>query len=194
MKTILKAAACTVLTLVCALVFSTLLMNAIGMNPESVALDEYSDRMLEARSLFVEKNEDFQALAAALKEHTGLQILQTAGGEPVCMDNGEVIPAQDILSALEPDTAQALTSALRTLYEGAEVSAVNSDGQELTGGLCRVMAVFVRDWGVEFYTAYHKHGYVGILYTGADMHKPPYDLVELVEDWQIFYHMDDISK
>ena len=105
MKTILKAAACTVLTLVCALVFSTLLMNAIGMNPESVALDEYSDRMLEARSLFVEKNEDFQALAAALKEHTGLQILQTAGGEPVCMDNGEVIPAQDILSALEPDPA-----------------------------------------------------------------------------------------
>ena len=190
MKTIVKAVLGAAIAVFLAFAFTHLLMSLIGLDPETNALDDFGDMMLHSRSLFVERSEQFQSAAAALQEQEGLTLLATSAGKPVSVSSGTAVPAAEVLSQLGIENSAELAEEIEQLFAGAEVSSVNSDGEELTRGFCRVQRISVRDWGVEFYTDFHEQGCVGILYA-AEGGTPPYQLVELVEDWQLFYVMQE---
>jgi len=190
MKTIVKAILSAAAAVLLALAFSRLLFGVLGLDAETNTLEDFGDSMLQARSLFVARSGEFQDVAAALEGQSGLFIRRTAGGRPVLLRAGAVVPAEELLRELGASDSEALAQALQRLYDGAEVSSRNSDGEELTAGHCQVWSVAVSDWGVAFYTDCLPAGFVGVALVKPGQ-TPPYPLVELVEDWQIFYRMDE---
>lgn len=187
MKTFLNAAVCTVLAVILALGGRYFIMNVIGLNPEKNTLDEYSDMMLSSRGLFVEYSEQFQLIASQLSGREGLSIIRSGSGKPVTLVDGQPLNLESALDEMGFENSREIMLAAYPLFTGTKINLSDSEGDQLVTSWAKVYSIYVRDGVVEFLTCQHDAGYVGVLYAPGGQVNADYELIELVEDWQIFY-------
>ena len=189
MRSYVRAAILTLCAILAAYGIKTAGVNALGLDPESVALDEYGDMMLFARTLFQNESDAFQTLTMELCELDGLSIRRRADGSSCVRVDGDYVPTAEALSRLGAEDPEGLAALADRLFAGSEVEVENSDGDTLVEGYASVLNLSVSGGEVLFTTQYHELGCVGVAYTaGAPL--PGYNTIALVEDWVIFYQMD----
>ena len=125
----------------------------------------YEDAMLEARAMFLEKPDEIQALTAVLVEEPEESFLRSADGEVVCLRDGASVPVPEALSAL-------LAPVLGDYEAGGEV-----------------LNVEVLPEAVLFFTTYGEGGCVGFCYEKELDGFTAYSVLELVENWKLFYRI-----
>ena len=188
MSTYIKAGIMTLAAIFLAFVFKSVGVNALGLNTETNALDEYGDLMLEARELFIEQNEDFLELSLEIFDMDDLSLRRLADGSSVAWLDGELVPSAEAFERVGAEDPQALAEAADRLFAGLEVSVEDSDGSELVSGHAQVLGVGVKDGEILYFTGLHELGCVGIAYSpGGGV--GGYESIELVEEWKIFYEM-----
>ena len=125
----------------------------------------YEDAMLEARAMFLEKPDEIQTLTAVLVEEPEESFLTAADGSLVCLRDGASVPVPEALSAL-------FSPVLGDYEAGGEV-----------------LNVEVLPEAVLFFTAYGDGGCVGFFYEKELNGFTAYGVVELVENWKLFYRI-----
>ncbi|MGI5936280.1 MAG: hypothetical protein ACOX7I_05730 [Oscillospiraceae bacterium] len=190
MKTAFTAAGLSLLAVFLAYAFRLTLWNSLGLNPETIVLEEYGDMMLEARGLFMEMSEEFQSLARAAADMEGLHILRRADGRPAAIRGNEAMEPASVFAGPGAEDLDALLENLEAVFRGAEVAVPGDGGEETEAAHAQVLSISVTEDAMEFYTHFHKLGYVGICYKKTPEAGENRDRIELVEDWQIFYKMD----
>ncbi len=188
MGTYLRAGIMTLCAVFLAYALKTVGVQALGLDPETNALDAYGDMMLAGRELFQEEDQAFQELTMHILEMDGLRLTRMADGSPCEMTESGPIPAGEAFSrrgAAEPEALEELT---RQLFDGAEVLVENSSGEELVTGQAQVLNLSVSGGEVLFFTQYHERGCVGVAYA-PDGTVSGMNTIDLVEDWKIFYEM-----
>lgn len=147
---------------------------SVGTQPEgNTILDVYQDMMLQSREMFLEKAEDIQLAAMALLEEDDVSIMSDSEGHPWVMGaNNELIEPADVISGeLQPYLD-------------------NMFGEYACGG--KMYNVRVTDKAIFFYTGYHESGSVGFLYERELGTVTEFtELLELSENWKIFYDMPE---
>lgn len=147
---------------------------SVGTQPEGEGiLDIYQNMMLTSREMFIEKAEDIQLAALGLLEEDDLNIMSDKDGHPWVMTaDGELV---------EPETVVA--GELQPYLD-------NMFGEYVCGG--KMYNVRVTDKAIFFFTGYHETGSVGFLYERElDTITDFTELLELSENWKIFYDMPE---
>lgn len=188
MSTYIKAAIMTLAAVFLAFVFKSVGVNALGMNEETNALNAYSDMMLQARELFLEKNEDFLELSMEIFDMHGLCLRRTADGGCVGWAQGSAVSAGELLAQFGAQQPEELAERAGSLFAGQEVLIENSEGEALVSGYAQVLSVYVSDEEIFYLTGLHELGCVGVAYA-PDGTAGEYQSIELVEEWKIFYEM-----
>lgn len=191
MKAFFQALAGIIAAIALAFAFKYVYTNAMGTNETANILDEYGTLMLESRELFIEHSEDIMDLALAIHGYDGLELLRGADGEAFAVVDGQAIPAQAMLDGLgaPEDTAELLERVL----EETDVSAENSDGEELLNTRTHFCTLSVTPEAVILHGPAHERGAVGVLYVKDDSIRSQdgLELIELAEEWQLFYTTPD---
>lgn len=188
MSTYIRAGIMTLTAVMLAFALKLFGMSALGLDPETNALTDYNDMMLEARELFLEDNADFLDLAMALHGMDGLRLRRCADGSAAAWLNGELMPAEEAFASFGAENAQELAEIADRLFAGMDVVIENSEGEELVSGHAQVINACAQDGEVFFFTDYHELGCIGIAYSPSGK-TGGYDSNELVEEWRIFYLM-----
>lgn len=188
MSTYIRAGIMTIAAVLLALALKTTGMSALGLDPETNALTEYNDMMLEARELFIEDNEAFLDLAMALHGMDGLRLRRCADGSAAAWLNGELLSPEAAFAALGAENPEELAALADRLFSGMDVVVEDSEGGELVSGHAQVINACAQDGEVFFFTDYHELGCIGIAYSPSGK-TGGYDSNELVEEWRIFYLM-----
>ncbi|MBR4692591.1 MAG: hypothetical protein IKP17_07520 [Oscillospiraceae bacterium] len=126
----------------------------------------HEDAMLQARAMFTEKPDAVQTLTALLVEEPEESLLRRADGEPVCIREGATLPVSEELKAL-----------LEPVFSG------------YAGG-GEVLNIEVLSDAVLFYTCYDRGGCVGFLYEKELGATDYFDMLEIVENWKLFYRLE----
>lgn len=126
----------------------------------------YEDAMLSAREMFLEKPDDIQFLTAALLELPPQSLCTAADGSVMRLESDGTVS--------EPDAS--LADYLPAVF-----------GRYANGGT--VLNIEVLEDAILFYTYYGNSGCAGFLYEFERGSTHYYDYVELVENWQLFYHI-----
>ena len=188
--TYIKAFVMTLAAVFLAYAFTSVGVTALGLDPETNLLDDYGDLMLEARGLFLERSDDFQTLTQAILGETSLSLVRRADGTSAARLNGELTETRNALETLGFSDAAALTEAADLLCLGAEVNIEGSDGETIVQAPACVYSAAVIGDEVWFITGYHPQGCVGVAYA-PDGDVAGYHSIELVEDWRIFYEINE---
>jgi hypothetical protein len=167
-KTTLTAIASTILAVALGIGFHYSFRVANGIDETSNADDEVQTRMVEAREIFMQKNEDVQHVAQYLYDKPGTRYVCPSGG------------------FVESDA----TFGIAELDDGIFTHAFkNAFGGYNNGG--RIYNIVVTNLGVYFYTSYTQAGVVGFVYETVINNTEDYDTLEIVENWKLFYKMND---
>ena len=124
----------------------------------------YDTALVAAKGVFTGQPDDVQLLTIRLLEEPPESILRNAAGEAVCLRSGEVLPADEELTAL-----------LAPLLKGPQ------------GG--SVLNIEVLSDAVLFYTHYQDGGCVGFLYEKELGETAYFDYMEIVENWKLFHRI-----
>lgn len=191
MKSIIQAIAGSIAAVALAFAFRYVYTNAIGANETSNMLDEYGTLMLESRGLFLEHSEAVVDLTLAVYGMEGLILLRGADGSVYALEDGQVIPVAESLAGFEnPEEAARLA---KEVFSLTIVTALNENGEELINNETCFTALFVTSDAVVIQGRAHPRGNVGVLYmkdSGLSA-SPELELIELVEEWQLFYVRPD---
>ena len=172
MKTTYKAILSVVLAIVIGVVVRWIFVESTKQNENSI-MNIYQDMMLQSREMFVEKADDYQLATLALLEAENLNIITDSEGTPWIMaeDGSKQAPADVIPGELQPYLD-------------------NIFGEYANGG--RLYNIAIMDTAILFYTGYHQSGSVGFLYERElGSVKDFTELLELTENWKIFYDMPE---
>ncbi len=164
-------------------------MAALGQDPETNLLNDYSDMMLEARELFLEYDEEIRELAYFIADMDGLRLRRCADSTAIAWTDGQNLPMEEAFAQFGAEDPARLADLANTIFAGAEVSSENSEGEVLVSGFAQVINVSVSDGEVLFFTHYTPTGCVGIAST-VDGYAGGYESIELIEEWRIFYEMN----
>ncbi len=170
MKTVLKVVLAGILAIAagfgCRYILGEM---GILSDPQADPTQIVGNGMVEARSMFLEKPDEFQTVTAALLDCGELEILRSEDGTPMLAENG--VPTREF----------ALTGEAKTALE-----AIFGDYE--CGG--QLLQIRVKRDAVLFYTGYPpKGGSVGIIYELQEGGTRYYDYVDLVENWKLFYRI-----
>ena len=149
------------------------------MDPDADPTQLAGTAMTQARSMFTEKPDEIQTLAAAILDREGLELLAGEDGRVYSPVPGAKSPS---LVAF-PDIGAA--DAVPSEQAQAALEAVFGDYE--CGG--KVLQILVKGDAVLFYTAFPRGGCAGFLYEKELGATAYYDYVELVENWKIFYRI-----
>ncbi len=172
MKTTFKAAIAVVLAVAAAFALRAM-YNATAVDGSGRSLmDAYQDEMVMARAMFVEKADAVQMAAAALLDAQEADVFRDSEGRP------RVLTAA---GAAAPETV--LPGELQPWLD--EIFAPYECGGTLWNVRVTPQALF-------FYTGYPEGGGVGFLYERElDTVTEYNELLELTENWKIFYDMPE---
>lgn len=172
MKTTFKAAIAMVLAIAAAFGVRAL-YSAAAVSGEDGVMDVYQNLMLDARAMFVEKADDIQLCTLALLKESDLSIMSDSEGRPwVIGENGEKQKPEEVIAG----EVQPYLDAIFGEYE--------------CGG--HIYNISVTDKAVVFFTGYHEAGSVGFLYERELGGVTEFtELLELSENWQVFYSLRD---
>lgn len=187
MKSFIQAIVGSIAALALAFAFRYVYTNALGTNESSNMLDEYGTLMLESRGLFLEHSEAVVDLTLAVHGMEGLVLLRGGDGLVYALVDGRAVPAEEAFSGLEdPEEAARLAG---EVFSKTVVTASNDDAEELINSETHFTALFVTPDAVVIQGRAHPRGNVGVLYMKEIELSagPELELIELVEEWQLFY-------
>ena len=172
MKTTVKAAIAVVLAVAAAFalraMYDVYAVDGSGERP----MDTYQNRMVESRTMFVEKADAIQMAAIALLEAEEADIFRDSEGRPrILTAEGTAAPETLLSGELQPWLD--------------EIFAPYECGGTLFNIRVTPKAIF-------FYTGYPEGGSVGFLYERELGGVTEFnELLELTENWNIFYNMPE---
>ena len=193
MKSILQAIAGTALAILLGYMFVWVAKENLGLNPESVTLDEYNNYMLEAKSYFVDNSEELQKLGMTVIDMNGLRLLRGRSGSITALTSGGVEDASAALSALGAEDGGALADTARELMKGYVVDIQNDDQETLVSEYTQIQSISVTPEGIYFFTHYLPDGVVGFKYAKDTAAADGYSSIRMTDEWCIFYTIEGIE-
>lgn len=166
---------------------ATVFASAYGMHEETNIVTDYEALMRTSKEMFVELAEEIQKMTIVIMDEEGIQILRTAeGGAMVLNQDGQIIALdafleQDWLENVELEglgleSAEDIKQTINAVFGETESGAI-------------VYNIAVTPLSVQFYTAYHYAGCAGILYEFTEGNTRAYETIEMIGNWKIFYDM-----
>ena len=149
-----------------------------GYDEEMNSYQSLSEQLVGSRSLFVSKQDSIQSIAAnLLDEKDGFRVYRANNGTAFVEQGGALVPAH------ETDMSDELLEFFDDLF--TPIDAPEDEAEDLE---YKIMLTVVRPYGLEFYTGFsEENGFSGILYEVEAGEHGNYSVMELVENWQLFY-------
>ena len=193
MKSILQAIAGTILAVLLGYMFVWVAKENLGLNPEGAALDEYNNYMLEAKSYFVDNNEEIQKLGIEIIDMNGLQLLRGKSGNITALTEDGIKPASEALSDFGASNSEELAEEAGTLMKGYTVEIQNDDQETLISEYTQLQTIKVNSNGIYFFTHCLSDGLVGFKYEKNSESDDGFNTIRLTDEWSIFYTIDSLK-